>query len=121
MAESDQRPVTINISRTRGDTFPFVVTITDAAGDAINISGYSFLLSVDLVADPGDDSGQLFQLTGTLLDGGVNGQVEFEPSALQADQNPETYYHDIQMTDGSSKIRTIAKGTYVIDQDITKD
>lgn len=120
MATSDQTPTVINISRTRGDTFPFIFTVQDSSGNPINITSYTFLLSVDIVADPVDDSGQLLQITGTIADG-PNGKVQFTPSANDADQVPSTYYYDVQMKDTVDAIRTIAKGTWIVEQDITKD
>jgi hypothetical protein len=112
-------PSEVNICRKRGDTYPFTCTIKDGDGNAIDITLYSFLLTVDPNPDPADALENLFQLVGTILDG-PNGIVSFEPSALQADQTPDTYYYDIQMTDDAAKIRTILRGQFVISQDITK-
>jgi hypothetical protein len=94
-------------------------SIKDSAGAAVNISGFSFLLTVDPDANPTTDTNNLFELTGT-IDDAPNGLVSFAPSAVEADQTPETYFYDIQMTDAGSAIRTIAKGKYVVTQDITK-
>jgi hypothetical protein len=112
-------PTELNLTRTRGDTYPHLITVKDSTGTAINVTGYQFKLTVDPSPDPEDASNNLFQIDGVVEDGPA-GQVSFTPTALQADQTPETYYHDIQMTDLTPAIRTIAKGTYVFSQDITK-
>jgi hypothetical protein len=112
-------PVEINLCRRRGDTFADEFTIKDAAGAVIDISGFSFLLTVDPSPNPTDSGNNLFQLTGSLTDP-TNGVVQFAPSAVQSDQTPSVYFYDIQMTDGGGAIRTIAVGEYEIFQDVTK-
>lgn len=112
-------PVVIELCRKRGDTFPDQFTLKDAAGVVIDITGFSFLLTVDPSPTPSDALGNLFQLTGTITDA-ANGVVEFAPSAVQSDQTPSTYFYDIQWTDGAGAIRTIIVGEYIITQDITK-
>ena len=110
---------TLNITRTRGDTFPMQFTLKDSSGTAIDITGFSFLMTVDPSAAPSDATGNLFQLTGTITDA-VNGVFQFPISAMQADQTPGEYFHDVQMTDAGGFIRTIVTGTFTFEQDITK-
>ena len=107
------------IIRKRGDTYANEFIIKDSAGTVIDITGYSFTLTVDPQKNPTDDSNNLFQLAGNITDG-PNGAVEFAPSAVQADQEPGTYYYDLQMTDLSGAIRTVALDKYKFVQDITK-
>lgn len=108
-----------NITRVRGDTFPFSFRIKDSAGAAVDITGFSFKLSVDTNEEPTDETSQLFKLTGTVTDG-PNGIVQFTLSAVQADQTPSTYYFDLEQTDLAAKIRTVAKGEWNVIQDVTK-
>ncbi len=112
-------PAEINLCISRGDTTPWTFTIQDSTGAAIDISGFSYLLTVDPNEEPTDAVNNLFQLTGTLTDP-TNGVVEFELSAVEADQTPAEYFFDLQQTDGASKVRTIAKGVFEFMQDITK-
>lgn len=107
------------ISRYRGDTVPDQITVVDTAGVAVNVTGYSFLLTVNKNKDPSSTAGQLFQVAGVIISGPA-GTVKFTPSAVQTDQTPGKYYYDIQMTDGGGLIRTIISGNYVIKQDVTK-
>lgn len=108
-----------NITRVRGDTFPFSFRIKDSNGAAVDITGFSFKLSVDTNEEPTDETSQLFKLTGTVTDG-PNGIVQFTLSAVQADQTPSTYYFDLEQTDLVAKIRTVAKGEWNVIQDVTK-
>ncbi len=112
-------PVAIDLCISRGDTTPWTFTILNSAGAAINITGFSFLLTVDPSDEPTSSANNLFQLTGTITDA-ANGVVQFELSAVQADQTPSVYFFDLQQTDGAGKLRTIAKGEYEFKQDITK-
>ena len=109
-----------NITRKRGDTYADELTITSSStGLPVNITGYSFLLTVDTRQNPTDETTQVYQLTGAIISG-VNGRVEFAPSDAQADHVGD-YYYDVQMLDGAGRKRTIASGKYKYTQDITKD
>ena len=119
MVEFNMQYQAINITRVRGDTVSFRFNVKDSAGAAVDISGFSYKLTVDTLEDPTDDTTKVFQLTGSIVDA-ANGVVEFSISALQSDQDPNMYYFDLEQTDNASKIRTIAKGQWIVLQDITK-
>jgi hypothetical protein len=110
-------------ARARGDTYAIVVQLTDgdvAGNPPIDITGWSFLLTVDPSPDPADALSNLFQLVGTIVDA-PNGKVRFGPlSAPQADQEPGTYYYDVQATNTVPEIRTVLRGEWPVVQDITK-
>ena len=48
------------------------------------------------------------------------GKVSFTPTKEGTNLPVETYYYDVQMTDASGNVRTIAKFKFKITQDITK-
>lgn len=112
-------PQKLALCRTRGDTFPHQFQLKDSAGVAIDITGYSFLLTVDPSETPTGSGANLFQLTATLTTP-LTGNFEFAPSAGEADQTPSEYFYDVQMTDAGGALRTILKDTYTFTQDITK-
>lgn len=112
-------PVELDICISRGDTVPWTFTIKDSAGTAVDITGFSFLLTVDPSSEPANDTNNLFQLTGTITNA-AGGVVQFMMSAVQADQTPGEYFYDLQQTDGGGAIRTLAKGTFEFKQDVTK-
>ena len=105
-------------TRTRGDTYADIINVKDSSLAVVNITGYSFKLTVDTLENPTDSATQVYQLTGSITDA-PNGVVQFAPTALQADQRGDLYF-DIEMTDGAGKITTIDKGSYTYTQDITK-
>ena len=115
MAEATQ----LNIVRYRGDTVPDVLTIKDSTGAVVDITGFSFKMSVDQTEDPTDEVTQLYKLVGTITDA-PNGVVEFEPSEVQANQTPNVYFYDVEMVDASSRKQTIVVGEYEYKQDYTK-
>lgn len=109
-----------DISRKRGDTYADERVIIDKeTGLAIDITGWTFLLTVDPSDVPTDALNNVMQISGVITDAAA-GVVEFAPSALQADSTPGAYWFDIEYTDVLSRKRTIETGRYVIKQDITK-
>jgi len=114
------QPVEIDICRKRGDTEPVVITVKDASGTVIDVSGWSFRLAVDPEPDPTGSANNLFLLVGSFVTDGTDGQVTFDPSPAEMDQTPDTYFYDIERIDGAGKVRTIAEGKFIIEQDVTK-
>lgn len=107
----------------RGDSYPIELTIKDkATSEAIDISGYAFLMTVNTEKDPIDETAQIFQVVGEIdADQITNkGKITLTPTAVNTDLSNGTYYYDVQMTDSSGNIRTIAKDKFKISQDITK-
>lgn len=112
-------PVELDICVTRGDTTPWTFTVKSDSTTPVDITGFSFILTVDPSDEPSGAGDNLFALTGAITDA-LNGIVQFSMSVAQADQTPNVYFHDLQMTDGASALRTIAKGEFEFKQDITK-
>lgn len=109
-----------DLTRFRGDTYADEINVVDSGGAAIDVTDYTFVMTVDPDRAPTDSSNNLFQIAGNIIDA-ENGVVQFAPSAVQADQAPGTYQYDIQMTDADGFIRTIVQGRYKFVQDITKN
>lgn len=108
----------MQIERKRGDTYADVFTITDkATWEPANLAGCTFLLTLDSRPAPTDSTTQVYQLVGQVDP--LAGKVSCAPSVSQADK-VGTFYFDLQLTDATGKVRTVASGTYVYLQDITK-
>jgi len=107
------------ITRKRGDTYADEIIVkSDITGAAIDITGYTFLLTLNPEKNPTSSDDQIYQLTGVIVEAS-DGIVGFSPTALQADL-VGSFYYDIQLTDPLGKIRTIEKDKYKYVQDITK-
>ena len=105
-----------NITRYRADDYPERATIR-FGGVPIDLTGCSFLMTVNRVAKPADTSDQVFQSVGEIVVPASNGQVEF-PIAGTTD--PGEYFFDMEMTDTNGKVKTFKDGEYLVLQDITK-
>ena len=110
----------VEITRKRGDTYADELTIISAkTKQPIDITGYTFTMTLDPERAPADATNNLYSLAGVIVDA-VAGRVEFAPTALQSDQPPKGYYYDVQMIDGVGRKRTIALDKYKYIQDISK-
>ena len=110
----------VAITRKRGDTYADEIIVkSKKTGLPINITGYTFVMTLDASKTPIDATGNLYSINGVILDA-VAGRVEFSPTPIQADQAPNIYYYDIQMIDGSGRKRTIVLDKYKYEQDISK-
>lgn len=107
---------------TRGDTDPLQFRLVDKSGGPIDITGYTFRLTVDSLESPTDPTRptatQIFAADGVITDA-PNGRFEFAMLVAMSDQTPGTYYYDVERTNGTS-VRTIVKSTFQFIQDITK-
>ena len=113
-----QTVTTVNLERKRGDTRAIVFTISDSTG-AINIASWTnFLLTVDPERYPANADNNVFQVAGTFVTDGSDGQIAFIPPGTT---DPGTYYYDAQCTDPAGGKVTFAEGRYKLRQDITKD
>jgi hypothetical protein len=120
MASIDQTSnADVEICWGRGDSDAKGFQIKDSAGVAIDITGFSYLLTVNSEKDPTDMINEQFQVVGVITDA-LNGRVSFSPTAVNTDITPSTYFYDIQQTDGGGAISTLIKGKCKIIQDITK-
>jgi len=104
----------------RGDDFPSQFQIVEEDGTTpIDITGWTFELTVDPNRNPPDASSNLFSVFGVIADA-LNGLVNFSPTVANTDEVPRKYWYDIQQIDAASRRRTIVKDRFVIEQDITK-
>lgn len=102
----------------RGDSDAKGFIVKTAAGVVVDISGFSFRLTVNTEKNPAPGT-QLFTVVGIITDAAA-GKVGFAPTAVDTDQTPSKYFYDIEQTDGSGAISTLIKGKCEIIQDISK-
>ncbi len=103
----------------RGDSDAKGFIIQNSAGVAVDITGFSFKLTVSSDKDPADQVNEQFSITG-VIGVALNGTVSFAPTTVNTDITPGVFFYDIEQTDGSGKIKTVIKGRCKIIQDITK-
>jgi len=103
----------------RGDSDAKGFIIQDSLGVAIDITGFTFKLTVSLDKDPTDQVNEQFSITG-IITLATAGTVSFAPTTTDTDITPGIYFYDIEQTDVSGAIKTVIKGRVRIIQDITK-
>ncbi len=111
------------IARKRGDTAPDKIFVTDPEnnGAPLDITGFSFKLTVNTEQDPVPPTigTEIASINGSITNP-TGGEVEFPWLAGEADQVPEDYFYDIQQIDTAGRILTIAKERYQFQQDVSK-
>jgi len=103
----------------RGDSDAKGFVIQDSDGVAIDITGFSFKLTVSLDKDPTDQVNEQFSIVG-VIGVAASGTVSFAPTTANTNITAGIYFYDIEQTDGSGRIKTVIKGRVKIIQDITK-
>ena len=109
----------------RGDTDAKVFTVTDDASPAvaIDVSTWTFTLTVNTVKDP-DPAPPLgveqFTIVGVFVTDGTDGKVSFTPAPGDTDIAPAKYFYDIERQISAAAIKTLVKGVAKIIQDISK-
>lgn len=103
----------------RGDSDAKGFVVQDSAGAAIDITGFTFKLTVSSDRDPTDQVNEQFTIVG-VIGSPTDGTVSFAPTTVDTDITPGIFFYDIEQTDGSGRIKTIIKGKCRIIQDITK-
>ena len=114
-------PTVEDLCVSRGDSPVMRFSVTKRSdGSVIDISsGYSFVMTVDSSPSPENADNNAFQVTGTIYDG-PNGIVQMQPSTAQTDISPGVWFYDIEMTTPVPSVRTIFKGKFTVQQDISK-
>jgi hypothetical protein len=106
----------------RGDTWTNKFTFTDAAGAAIDVTGWQLWVTLKLdptVADVDADMQSTVTLpVGADATGGIGYVVS---TAAETDVlTPATHFYDFQYKQPSGEIQTIASGQVTVDRDITR-
>jgi hypothetical protein len=107
------------ITRYRGDTAGDDFYIGDVDGSVLDLTSYTARLTVNKRYDPKPGDAPLFSIQGIAYSVS-EGLFVFPFNEAQADQEPGTYYYDVQIMDGFGNIRTAVKDLYIFVQDITK-
>lgn len=94
------------------------VKIQDDVGADIDVTLWTFKLTVDPDSAPPDNTTKLFDVAAVLA-APTTGDITFQPTALNLALSPDTYFYDIEAT-SPTFVRTILKGQFIVGPDITK-
>ena len=109
------------ITRFRGDTKGFTITIKDGKGNVVDIDGCSLTISVSAIENPVDatEADYIMQLSGTIVDPSTNGVFQMTITADEAD-NVGDFFYDAEFLDSDGAKSTLDKDAWIMEQDITK-
>lgn len=111
----------------RGDTAAITLSFVQAedTDTAYDLTGLTLTITAN--SDRSPTAAQITAGTATeywsvamSLVSATGGTASFSLNATQADMTPGTYYFDVESVDGSSKIKTLYKGSFIVLQDINK-
>ncbi len=119
-------PVEEELCFARGDTVVWERVIKDADSVVVDITGFTYTLSVDTLLDPPDATTLIFSIDSSIPIG-TDGRALFQFSVANwtaftaaMGNPPATAFYDLEQLDGSANKRTVRKGAFVVTQDIGK-
>lgn len=109
----------VDLSLNEGDDDTFVITKKDSDGNAEDISGWTFWLTIK--ADREDtDANATVQKKVTSHTDAANGETEISLTNSDTSDLQGKYYYDMQYKDGSSNIKTFMTGKIFFQPDVTE-
>jgi hypothetical protein len=109
-------PATYNISYYKGDTYEFVVIPKNSDGTDFGLTGYTALLNISNKLGGGGS----FFTSGQAVVSTTNNTVTCTilPGVGTNLNSSTTYYYDVQITDGSTKVFTLLNGIITVTDDV---
>jgi len=104
----------------RGDDVTLNATFKDENGTAINITGYTVFFTVKSDLTATTDTGALISKTVTGHSSPTTGQTTVSLTSTDTNLAEGNYYYDFQTKDGSNKISSTDRGTFVVKTDVTR-
>lgn len=114
-------PTTICFVRYVGNTKSFGFTLKDSAGVAIDITSYTFAMTLNSEEFPINADNEKFAMVGSIVDA-ATGKFKFTPSQPNADsyEAGNTWFFDVEVTDAGGDVGTFAIGTVAMRQGVTQ-
>ena len=107
--------VDIKVQRNDSPVIPITVT---SGGVALNVAAGTFVMTVGNSPAPSSAVENLFTVAGTFETDGTDGRVNFQPTTANLALDPGVYFYDVEMT-LSGSVRTILKGSFTVEADIS--
>lgn len=109
-----------------GDTAAIGFAVRDAAGQPVDVTGYSFRLSVGRARHPASVAELIATFSATVLDG-PNGLIGFTPGPTWAAAQPQdfvggvaSYFYDVEQTDSPAlDVHTFGVGRFYLKRGIS--
>jgi hypothetical protein len=121
-------PTECDIEKRRGDTKDISILLKDSSGNALDVTGYTALLTINTDKAPNISvspvvGSQVFQTSGAPNSPGTDGTIRFDFDAFGGSPYVPvgSYFYDVQITDAAGEIFTPLIGKFKVVQDITKN
>jgi hypothetical protein len=109
-----------DITIIRGDDKVYNVTVTDSAGDAFDLTGYTVFFTVKRSFRESDDSRALIAKTLSNISSPELGQFDIILTNSDTDIIGGKYYYDIQLKSGAGTITSAQRANFTILDDVTR-
>lgn len=115
---------TENLELRRGDTHVFDLTILNAAGTAMNLTGATVRFTAKNNLSDADGSAVITKISpssGIVVTDAAGGlaRLTLLPADTSSITQERVLYYDVQVTDGSSVVTTVLEGTLAIRLDVS--
>ncbi len=103
----------------RGDNDPKAFTIKDSAEVVIDISTWTLSMAVNVDKDPANTVNEVFNVVGSFVTDGTDGQIAFTPpgGSLDGVVAPGVAFYDVNRITPSKKTLVKGKVRFIMDVD----
>ena len=108
----------IDLEVIRGDTKQFNITVRDSNSDLFDLTGYTMVFTAKSNVELSDDNAEITSTATISVPASGVGAFTLTPSDTAV--GVKTYLYDIQISNGTDSVYTIAQGDFKVTQDITK-
>jgi len=101
-----------------GDDFPYIITLTDENNNPVDLTGYTFYMTIKKKKSDSDNDAILKKVI-TSIPAPEMGIVTISIDRNDTLKSYGTFPYDIKYKDSNGKVRTVLYGNFIIKQAIT--
>jgi len=101
-----------------GDDLVLEVTVKDAAGTVVDISGASGTFGIGKLDSSGNPKGSSLAAPAVAITDGAAGKLSVTIVPANTESLAGDYWHELQLTDAATKISTVLYGTLTVQKDL---
>ena len=112
----------VDLETFKSDSPDYEITVKDSAGTVIDITGYTFYMTIKENIDDTDANAKVSKIVTSHTDA-TNGETTISLSSTDTNQtvssSTQKYVYDIRMKDTTGKVTTLLHGNFKIKQAVT--
>ncbi len=105
------------LKQIQGDTKVYTVTVKSSDGSAYDLTGYTITFTVKASKDTVDGSADIS--ASGVITSATGGTFTVSLTKDNTNITPGNYFYDFQIDNGSSIVKTIEQGLFIVTQDVT--